>query len=1080
MIKDGKPSVAHINVMGGVDRPTRLRKILKHASEMVRPWDVIAVNDPPSRIPFMSTRYNLWYGSKLVSEENNPMLPVSVDRRQKRKSANQPPADVPTNSPDMKVAFYVHPSISANDWYHETPGRIATLHLTTPGGDIHITNVYNHMNTASIKAIGRSLEKRGYDILVGDMNLHHPLWSGSHREPRKAMLQAKSLVSCMKTEGVNMKLLTPPETPTFKKSGDGASSTSTIDLAFVGKEIVNRDPSYRATNFFGSDHFLVEIELSIDVERITRTIHQTRNVDKAALREAVKALLHTNLGPPDHLGTDRPLKSPKEIEDFTEGLQQCLHDPYYEAVDTIVVSPTRHKVELYKQRERWARAEYDRNPNSASLKMGWEDAARLRALVDRRHQREMWQRRVATIKRPMRTIYSLAKGVSRRLRPKTLLSSQFGAENISRDKPVHSTTPSLQHSAETSPTVDPYEVKFILAGLRTAGAMGPDGTPNFVLKVCRGQGTQAGGDPFWEMIIEPYLAHMFEACLRLGYHPRIWKHSITIVLQKPNKPATDPRAWRPIALLPCLGKVYEKLVANLLKMQAIKQMLIPHNQFGFVGKSTVLALETIVNEVYRAWSRNADGKKGCYVTIMSLDIRGAFDNVKIEVLVQTLRDKKIPEWLVRAIEAFLQSRSTTVRIPGNESEKYYINIGIPQGSPLSPILFLLFAAPLLEAFDGKIFEGEFQIAAFVDDMYIICSSATYEKNCRILKAMFSYLLTAAGPLGVRLEGSKNQVMHMRDPRRPKQPICDSLPDIEGMTKGALVTLMRILGVFVDPALCWGGHMEAICTKAEKAMWRIRVLCRATHGLTFEQARRLYLTTVRTTITYCAAVFYMRLQEDQGCRPVSIQEAKYKMPKGSLFASKFLARLRSLQYQCLRTVSSAFTGTSNILLLNELNVEDIGICLHRLAVTHRAASIDSPEGKAIEYRRQGLEWRADKGKYDLERHPYETLFIEAKDVRDLAYAKYTPTGPYSEDHKLFNWSSNRVDRLHAIKKEMKELSNQQMRAMWEDYRIKRKNRGKKDTAATIAEWGPGRLALYNGLSHAPLRSCYSTAELTTRQ
>ncbi|KAK6857165.1 hypothetical protein PG995_007352 [Apiospora arundinis] len=565
------------------------------------------------------------------------------------------------------------------------------------------------------------------------------------------------------------------------------------------------------------------------------------------------------------------------------------------------------------------------------------------------------------------------------------------------------------------------------------------------------------------MIIEPYLAHMFEACLRLGYHPRIWKHSITIVLQKPNKPATDPRAWRPIALLPCLGKVYEKLVANLLKMQAIKQMLIPHNQFGFVGKSTVLALETIVNEVYRAWSRNADGKKGCYVTIMSLDIRGAFDNVKIEVLVQTLRNKKIPEWLVRAIEAFLQSRSTIVRIPGYESKEYYINIGIPQGSPSSPILFLLFAAPLLETFDGKIFEGEFQIAAFVDDMYIICSSATYEKNCRILEAMFSYLLTAAGPLGVRFEGSKNQVMHMRDPRRPKQPICDSLPDIEGMTKDALVTLMRILGVFVDPALCWGGHVEAICTKAEKAMWRIRVLCRATHGLTFEQARRLYLTTVRTTITYCAAVFYMRLQEDQGCRPVSIQEAKYKMPKGSLFASKFLARLRSLQYQCLRTVSSAFTGTSNILLLNELNVEDIDICLHRLAVTHRAASIDSPEGKSIEDRRQGLEWRADKGKYDLERHPYETLFIEAKPVRDLAYAKYTPTGPYSEDHKLFNWSSNRVDRLHAIKKEMKELSNQQMQAMWEDYRIKRKNRGKKDTAATIAEWGPGRLALYSGLS-----------------
>ena len=84
--------------------------------------------------------------------------------------------------------------------------------------------------------------------------------------------------------------------------------------------------------------------------------------------------------------------------------------------------------------------------------------------------------------------------------------------------------------------------------------------------------------------------------------------------------------------------------------------------------------------------------------MLSLDLAGAFDNVSHEHLLWILERKGLPEWLIQVIASFLTGRRTQIVYTGYESEWIYTQTGIPQGSPLLPILFLFFISELLEEF----------------------------------------------------------------------------------------------------------------------------------------------------------------------------------------------------------------------------------------------------------------------------------------------------------------------------------------------------------------------------------------------
>lgn len=336
------------------------------------------------------------------------------------------------------------------------------------------------------------------------------------------------------------------------------------------------------------------------------------------------------------------------------------------------------------------------------------------------------------------------------------------------------------------------EVGQLISKLKFGKAFGIDEVANNLLK-------------WTKDIVEPYLERLFRACIALSHEPDSFKTAKTIILRKPDKDDyTKPNAWRPIALLSSLGKMLEAIVAHRLRDLNAEFHILPAKQFGVAGRCTSKALRNMLDPVYRAWCRDLEA------TLLSLDIKGAYDRVAREKLLDTLMEKKIPDWIIKFVWSFLSNRSTTLDMPGHPTQgPFFVNVGIPQGSTLSPILFLFFAAPMLDRLPNGAIDDISKVAlAYVDDTYLLVVSESHEKNCRILARLYDVIMDWAGESGVTFEPSKYAVMHFQNPQR-RRPKCSSLPEMPGLTEQSLKTQLRVLGVIVDSRLTWQGHVEHV-------------------------------------------------------------------------------------------------------------------------------------------------------------------------------------------------------------------------------------------------------------------------------
>jgi hypothetical protein len=379
--------------------------------------------------------------------------------------------------------------------------------------------------------------------------------------------------------------------------------------------------------------------------------------------------------------------------------------------------------------------------------------------------------------------------------------------------------PMSQHQLLGRIEVTEDDVLEILKNLDVSKAIGPDGISPRVLKECAHQ------------IVSP-LCHIFNMSLRTGILPGDWlKANVVPVFKKSDKQQVEN--YRPVSLLCVCGKVMERAIFNTV-FPVIKKQLY-HLQHGFVkGRSTTTQLLTVFHEISSVLDNAGQ------VDMIYLDFSKAFDSVSHKLLVHKLQSFGIHSDLLNWFSAYLSGREQRVVVEGIQSDWLPVISGVPQGSILGPLLFLLYINDMPSVAQHT------SLALFADD------SKCYKKishisDCVQLQNDIDALFEWSQKWDLKFHPSKCQIICVTRKRNV----------IEFDYKMNGVTLERInsikdLGIDISSTLVWDDHVNRVVAKCNKKLGMIK---RAI-GFTAPPnvSKTLYAALIRSDLEYGSSVW----------------------------------------------------------------------------------------------------------------------------------------------------------------------------------------------------------------------------------
>ena len=294
--------------------------------------------------------------------------------------------------------------------------------------------------------------------------------------------------------------------------------------------------------------------------------------------------------------------------------------------------------------------------------------------------------------------------------------------------------------------LSPEEISTALASCSASLAPGPDTIPYSVWKAVY-------------RIAPSVLASLLGLLPRFGHHPSSLKMAKGVVLDKPGKPSyVSPSSFRIIVLLQTISKILERIAGSRLSAVARYVRLLNSNKCGTLPSLCSFDACFALVDRFRTLQRPA--RK---VSSLFLDIKGGFDNVDADILCQALCSKGVSHYLVAWIKSFLTGRSCRLLSQGSPRVFSPVSVGTPQGSPISPLLFVIYVSPLHISFPHGL--G----LLYVADLALTTSSSSYRSNSRVLQAAFGNILAIAHARKIDFSVPKTELIHWRTPVQRDPP-----------------------------------------------------------------------------------------------------------------------------------------------------------------------------------------------------------------------------------------------------------------------------------------------------------------------
>jgi hypothetical protein len=357
----------------------------------------------------------------------------------------------------------------------------------------------------------------------------------------------------------------------------------------------------------------------------------------------------------------------------------------------------------------------------------------------------------------------------------------------------------------------------------------------------------------WEAV-QDHLIDVFNTCLVLGHHPARWKEAKVVAIPKPDKlDYSLPKAHRPISLLETMSKLLEKAVAKRMQHDIVAHELIYTNQFGGCAHSSCLdAGLTLLHDIQSAH------RAGLKAGILLFDIRGFFDNVNHSRMTAILENLGYPPELVHWSAAFLHDRKVRLSFNNCMSEERGQLIGVPQGSPLSPVLSITHTSSLLAKMKGW---NNSSLGMYVDDGILFACPQEWEEVERLLRARYTICEEWLRRSGLAIEPDKTELLFFQKPYKcgsAQAPPRLILPDPVNSSYYMVTTAenLRYLGFFINRRLKWEPHVRIMCNQARASLKVLQVLGNSIRGLSMANWRLVLNTVCLPVLTYGSQIWFL--------------------------------------------------------------------------------------------------------------------------------------------------------------------------------------------------------------------------------